>query len=365
MTDSLCEKKVKVNLGERSYDVLIGHSMLNEAGARIKSIISAERAFIVSNPIVLKLYGDKFCHNLKSAGFDLTVLEVPDGERHKSLETARKLYDRLIEKNATRFDVVIALGGGVIGDLSGFVAATYMRGMPFVQVPTTLLAQIDSSVGGKVAVNHPKAKNLIGCFYQPKLVLADVDVLKTLPERELKAGLAEAIKCGFLDSDDFISFLEEYVEEILAIKEDALIELVKRCCEFKARVVETDEKDLGRRAILNYGHTIGHAIEAVTDYKKYLHGEAVAMGMVCAARIAHKLGLTEEDLVNRHRYILRRAGLPISAPPFDPEDLKKHLLLDKKKRGGKFTFVLLRGIGEPSIESVSYDIIAESLKLCR
>ncbi len=366
MDNKLNQKTVKVSLGGRSYNIIIGSKLLDKLGQKIKPLVLSRRAFIVSNPIVFDLYGNKVSQSLKKAGFEVNLLMVPDGEKYKSLETSYKLYNQLIEHNAGRFDVVIALGGGVIGDLTGFVAATYMRGIPFIQIPTTLLAQVDSSVGGKVAVNHFKAKNLIGCFYQPKLVLIDVDVLQTLPERELKSGLAEVIKCGFLIGEDFISFLEEHIEDILMMNTEILIEIVQRCCEFKARIVEVDERDFGKRAILNYGHTIGHAIEASSGYKKYRHGEAIAMGMVCAAKIAQRRGLIPESIMSQHEDILKRAGLPIIVPSLlDTKDVMKHLLLDKKKRDENHTFVLLKGIGEPIIEGVASDDILESLKPCQ
>ncbi|MDO8886511.1 3-dehydroquinate synthase [Candidatus Oleimmundimicrobium sp.] len=365
MSNNLQEKKVKVNLDKRSYDIVIGSGLIDEIGLKIKPLISSKRVFIISNPTVFSLYGDRVCRSLKSVGFDVNFLEVSDGENYKSLETAYELYGQLINHNASRFDVIIALGGGVIGDLAGFVAATYMRGLPFIQLPTTLLAQVDSSVGGKVAVNHPKAKNLIGCFYQPRFVLIDIDVLKTLPERELKVGLAEVIKYGFLSGEEFLSFLEEHIEDILAINPEILTEVVLRCCEFKARIVEADEKDFGKRAILNYGHTIGHVIEASSGYKKYRHGEAIAIGMVCAAKIAQKRGLIQEGFVRQHEDILKRAGLPIMPPSLDAKDVMKHLLLDKKRCDEDHAFVLLKGIGEPIIESVAGDDILESLKPCQ
>jgi len=365
MNDNLQERKVKVNLGERSYDIVIGSGLIDEIGLKIKPFVSTKRIFIVSNPTVLNVCKDKVCKSLKDAGFDVNILEVPDGESYKSLEIAYDLYGQLIKHNANRFDTVIALGGGVIGDLAGFAAATYMRGLPFIQVPTTLLAQVDSSVGGKVAVNHPKAKNLIGCFYQPRFVLIDVDILKTLPERELKVGLAEVIKCGFLSGEKFLVFLEEHIGDALAKNKGILIEIIQRCCAFKAKVVEVDEKDFGKRAILNYGHTIGHVIETITDYKKYKHGEAVSMGMICAAVIANRLGLIQESVVERHKNILKKAGLPIELPQMSPENVIKHLLLDKKKRGEDYTFVLLKDAGEPIIKNVFFEDILESLKLCQ
>jgi len=292
------------------------------------------------------------------------IFEVPDGEEYKSLKTASDLSERLARSQALRFEPIVALGGGVIGDLAGFVAATYMRGVPFVQAPTTLLAQVDSSVGGKVAVNLANGKNLVGAFYQPKFVLIDVSTLKTLPERELKAGLVEVIKVAFLKGNDFLSYLKANIEDILDLKEEALLRIVKESCEFKAKIVEKDERDLtGKRAILNYGHTVGHAIETLTGYKQYLHGEAVAMGLIAAALISHKLGLIDEALLKLHYSILRSVSFSVTLPSsISAMDILQAISLDKKRRGQGMVFVLLKGVGQPFVTEVDERMAKKALE---
>lgn len=356
--------EIRVNLGERSYPILIGSSQLPELGNHLVSLSLAPRLFVVTNEVVGKLYGETVIRSLQMAGFDVIYYELPDGEEYKSLESADKLYTRAIEEGLERQGAVIALGGGVIGDLAGFVAATYMRGVPFVQVPTTLLAQVDSSVGGKVAVNHPLGKNMIGCFYQPRLVFADVATLKTLPLREVRAGLAEVIKYGVIWDQSFFEFLEDNLEKILVLDQETLIEVVRRSCAIKAEIVEKDETEQGLRAILNFGHTIGHALEVLTEYRVYKHGEAVAAGMVAAARIAEEKGLCSPDVSERLIGFLERAGLPWRIP-FKAEEIMAVLPRDKKVKMGKIRFVLPVAIGCVVIDSdVSSDVIRSAIEKC-
>ncbi|MEW6188678.1 MAG: 3-dehydroquinate synthase [Actinomycetota bacterium] len=354
---------VEVALGGRSYKIYVGSGILSTLGERVKSIPRCGgKAIVITNPTVLNLFGEVVRESFQKARFEHHFLEVPDGEEYKSLEMASKLYDELLAVDAQRFDPIIALGGGVIGDLAGFVAATYMRGVPLVHVPTTLLAQVDSSVGGKVAVNHPRGKNLIGCFYQPNFVLIDVTTLKTLPKLELKAGFAEVIKYGFLQGEEFLSFLEKNLKAILKLDEELVLQVVSECCRVKARIVEEDERDFGRRAILNYGHTIGHAIEALTGYRRFLHGEAISVGMVCAAFIAHELGLVDRSLVDRHIRLLKRAGLPLKLPELDANAILNQIVVDKKRRGEANIFVLLKAVGSPVVMGISSRIITKALE---
>lgn len=358
----MTEQVVQVPLGEASYDIHIGANTLKQLGEDVKLFCPYGRAIIITNSTVDELYSDVIGSSLEKANLKYDILKISDGEQYKSLSTASTLYDQLVELSVNRWEPIIALGGGVVGDLGGFVAATFMRGIPYIQVPTTLLAQVDSSIGGKVAVNHPKAKNLIGCFYQPKVVLTDVSTLKTLPEPELRAGLAEAIKCGWLYGEHFLSYLEAHLDAALDVDEAVLIQIVVGCCKMKALVVAEDEKDQGIRAILNYGHTIGHAIEAVAGYSGYLHGEAIAIGMMCAAKIANQLGFISEKLVERHRKLIIRAGLPLKVEGIGIESIIERISLDKKARGEANNFVLLKGIGKPVVAEVSLEVVRDVLK---
>lgn len=359
------ERVVEVALGARGYKIYIGWGNLSSLGEKLRSVVVSNKAAVISHPIVADLYGEKVVGGLREAGFETHLLNVPDGEEYKSLEVASNLYGKLAELEFHRSDCMIALGGGVVGDLAGFVAATYMRGVPFIQVPTTLLGQVDSGIGGKVAVDHPRAKNLIGCFYQPRFVLNDVSTLKSLPEPEVKSGLAEVIKYGFLEGERFLSFLEADLDSLLGIERDVLVKVVAECCRMKAAIVEEDERDLsGRRAILNYGHTVGHALEATTGYTSISHGEAVAIGMVCAARIARRLGLIDEALVERHVVLLGRVGLPTKLPISDIDSIQERILLDKKSQGEANIFVLLKGLGKPALVEVSPQVVREALEEC-
>ncbi len=357
--------ELKVNLGQRSYPIFIVSSQLPHLGRYLIPLSLASRVFVITDEVVGRLYGEQVTRALRDAGFEVLYQELPDGEEYKSLESAGQLYTRALEGGVERRSAMIALGGGVIGDLAGFVAATYMRGVPLVQVPTTLLAQVDSSVGGKVAVNHPLGKNMIGCFYQPRLVFADVATLKTLPLREIRAGLAEVIKYGVIRDKDFFEFLEENLEKILRLDQDVLIEVVKRSCAIKAGIVEKDETEQELRAILNFGHTIGHALEVLTKYRVYRHGEAVAAGMVAAAAIAEEKGLCGPDLTMRLAGILEHAGLPVRIP-FKAEEIIEVLPRDKKAQGGWPRFVLPVALGRVVIDAdVGRDVIRSALERCR
>lgn len=343
--------RVNINLGKRSYQIIINSGILEQCGEFLARLGLGEKILLVTNPTVYSLYGSTMQKSLREFGFKVTAVEVPDGEEYKNLQQAEKLYDAAFSAGLDRGCPVVALGGGVIGDLAGFVASTYMRGVPFVQVPTTLLAQVDSSVGGKVAVNHPRGKNIIGAFYQPSLVLADLQVLKTLPPRELRAGLAEVIKYGIIRDGSFFEWLEANLELLLQLDYEALAVAVKQSCQIKARVVEEDETEQGVRAILNFGHTVGHALESLTSYKVYRHGEAVAVGMVAASRMAERMGLFGTRERERVEKIISRAGLPTEIPPeINTPELVRCFYSDKKVMSENLTFVLPVKIGQVIID---------------
>lgn len=351
---------ITVDLGVRSYNICIGSGILPELGGRyLKTLPVGKKVLVITNPKVRRLYGQIVKECLSGAGYAVLVGEMGDGEKYKTMATAERLYDLAYASGIDRLSPVVALGGGVVGDTAGFVAATYLRGVPLIQVPTTLLAQVDSSVGGKVAVNHPRGKNIIGVFYQPRLVLADVNLLKTLPPRELRSGLAEVIKYGVIWSEEFFSWLEENIEALLAGEAGSLVHVVRESCRIKAKVVEADETEGGLRAILNYGHTAGHAVEALTGYKKYTHGEAVGIGMVVAARLARSLDLLDFSELSRIEALVRRVGLPHELPEnLLVEDLVESFSHDKKVAGGKLTFVLPGRIGKVDIKK---DLTRETL----
>ncbi len=311
--------------------------------------------------MVKGLYGDALRQRLADEGFEVAIIEVPEGEEQKSLETAGRLYDELSRLHVERLTPVLALGGGVIGDLAGFVAATYLRGLPLVQVPTTLLAQVDSSIGGKVAVDQGQLKNKIGAFYQPGLTISDISTLKTLPPRALSTGLAEVIKHAVIWDKEFFTYLEEKLDKIKSFDEPVLERVVSRSAEIKAEVVEKDERDLGLRNVLNYGHTVGHAIETVSGFRVW-HGEAVAMGMLAAGRISARLGVLDGDELARLESLITRAGLPAKMPELETERVIQAMRHDKKISGGKMKFVLLKSIGDVFItDEVSPSLVREVL----
>ncbi|MCA9770879.1 MAG: 3-dehydroquinate synthase [Myxococcales bacterium] len=340
---------------DRSYDCRIGSGLLGEAGALARALDLGADAFLITNPTVAALYAERVERGLLAAGFrDVRRFEMPDGERFKSVEWWSRALDALVafDDHQSKRIVLVCLGGGVVGDLGGFVAATFRRGTPFVQIPTTLLAQVDSSVGGKTAVNHPQGKNLIGTFWQPRLVVMDTDTLATLPARERAAGFAEIIKYGVIWDAALFAYLEDHVDALRALEPGPLTHVLKRSVEIKAAVVAKDERETsGLRAILNFGHTVGHAVEAATDYARYLHGEAIAIGMVAAADLSTRItGFAGAD-VDRITKLLERYGLPVHAEGTTVERVLGHLQHDKKFVAGKNRFVLARAIGEVVVEA--------------
>jgi 3-dehydroquinate synthase len=351
---------VTVELQERSYPIAIGTNLLATLADRLQAMQVDRKVAIVTNPIVRTLYGERVVGGLTAAGFRPAIIEIPAGEEHKNLAWLSFLYDRLIEARIERNAAIVALGGGVIGDLAGFAAATFLRGVPFVQVPTTLLAQVDSSVGGKTGINHPEGKNLIGAFYQPRLVLIDVDTLRSLPRREFIAGLAEVIKYGIILAPELFDLLDHEMERILTLDPTLLTHIIHVSCTLKAMVVGEDERETGLRSILNFGHTLGHAIERLTDYTRFLHGEAVAIGMAFAARVSNACGHCDRDTVTRVVRVLKRAGLPVEIPR---EILGPHLALaiegDKKVASGKIKFVGIREIGQTTFDQLTASEIAQ------
>jgi len=338
-------KVVRVELGASSYDIDIGGGLIEEVGTLMGQICRHGQAVIITNPVVRRHYGAKLEAGFAKAGFTVNVLEVTDGEAQKTLAQAGDLYLEMAQARAERQTPVVAVGGGVIGDLAGFVAATYKRSVPLVHVPTTLLAQVDSSIGGKVAVNHNQLKNEIGAFYQPKLVITDPETLRTLPPEILSDGLAEVIKYGIIWDAEFFDYLEANMAKIRALDATCLEHIVGRSAEIKAKVVSEDEKESGLRAILNYGHTIAHAVESLSDFD-VSHGSAVAIGMVAAARIAVDMKTFEFDAVDRLIKLLERAGLPTRVPDYGAERMIEVMQHDKKVRDGKMRFVLPQAIGE-------------------
>lgn len=356
-------KRLRIDLGERSYDILVGHALLPRLGEFISSRAASRRAVIVTHPSINRLYGKTLSENLQQQGWQALTLEVPEGEAYKSLQQAEKLYDRLIEFNCGRESLLIALGGGVIGDLTGFVAATWLRGVPYIQVPTTLLSQVDSSVGGKTAVNHPRGKNLIGAFYQPKLVLIDLETLKSLPMEEFRAGMAEIIKYGVIEDPELFAFLEQNTQKILAQDSQCLQHIIETSCSIKARVVEKDEKENRFRMVLNFGHTLGHAIEALTHYSRFKHGEAVAIGMAFAARLSSYQGKCGDETVNRIEALIEKCGLPTRLPEFLPQQYIETMYLDKKAADMKIRFILVKELGSVEIvDAVPEKDLLEVLK---
>jgi 3-dehydroquinate synthase len=349
---------VRVALGERAYPIHIGAGLLGR-GELVAAALPQRRAAIVTNGTVAPLYLDRFAAALETAGVATLHVVVPDGEAHKDWPTLNVVFDALLAQRCDRKTAIIALGGGVIGDLAGFAAATYQRGVPFVQVPTTLLAQVDSSVGGKTAINHPLGKNMIGAFHQPRVVVADTDTLTTLPERELRAGLAEVIKHGAIRDRAFFDWLEANLDALLARDGPALAHAVQRSVEIKAAVVALDERETGERALLNFGHTFGHAIEAGLGFGTWLHGEAVGAGMAMAANLSARLGLLDRAGADRLRALLVRAGLPVVGPALGAERYVELMSVDKKVEGGRLRFVLLDALGTARVRD---EVPAEALR---
>ena len=349
---------------ERSYPIHIGNGILSHSEI-IVDHLPRKRAAIVTNTTVAPLYMERLRSVLEGQGVATVPIVLPDGEEHKNWRTLNSIFDALLGHRCERSTPIIALGGGVVGDLAGFAAATYLRGVPFIQIPTTLLAQVDSSVGGKTGINHPLGKNMIGAFYQPRVVLADTATLDTLPERELRAGIAEIIKYGLIRDPGFLEWLEQNMAKLLIRDADVLVEAIRRSCVNKAEVVQADEREGGGRALLNLGHTFGHAIENAMGYGVWLHGEAVAAGTMLAAELSRRMGMIGEAEVERIRKIYAQAGLSAIAPALGPEKYLRLMGLDKKVEGGNMRFILLRHIGEAVLHSdVPADILTETLVEC-
>ncbi len=342
-------KKLNIDLANRSYDILIGRDLLAKTGRLIAERFNTSRIAVVTHPSIRQLFGEQIASELTTVGQAPEFIEVPEGESSKSLQQAEAIYDRLLEMNCDRKSALVALGGGVVGDLTGFIAATYQRGIPFVQIPTTLLSQVDSSVGGKTAVNHPRGKNMIGSFYQPKLVVIDLNTLHTLPQNEFRAGLAEVVKYGIIADARLFAFLEENAEAILSQDSHCLEHIIETSCAIKAGVVEKDEHESRYRMILNFGHTFGHAIETLTGYTGYLHGEAVAIGMVQAAWLSTETGRCSEDVPHRITGLLKKLGLPSQPPDLKSQDIIESMYHDKKTEHNQLRFVLVKDIGSVEI----------------
>jgi len=352
---------VPVKLGPRSYRVAVGAGLLAQVGPEISRLGVGRKLALLTDPAIKALYGEIVARSLAGAGFEVTTVLLPEGERAKTLEVAAQTWDRLLEAGLDRGSAVVALGGGAVGDLAGFVAATYMRGVHFVQLPTTLLAQVDASIGGKTAIDHPRAKNLIGAFHQPRLVLADTGALQTLPEREYRSGLAEVIKHGIVLDAAYFDEVERSAAA-LAKREPETERIVAGSCRLKASVIERDEQEAELRHVLNYGHTIGHAIESVTGYARFAHGEAVSLGMVAEAGVAERLGLAATETRARQVHLLETMGLPVREVGEAPERVIEAMARDKKGKEGRVPFVLAPEIGRFRIVfDVPKPVILEAL----
>ncbi len=354
---------IPVDLGARSYRIVVGTHALTTLGSELTGLGVGRKVALFTDAGIRRLHGGPVLDGLRAAGFEVTEVVLPEGEQVKTLDVARQAWDRLLEAGCDRSSTVVALGGGAIGDLAGFAAATYMRGMHLVQAPTTLLAQVDASVGGKTAIDHPRAKNLIGAFHQPRLVVVDTAVLLTLPEREFRAGLAEVVKHGIVLDARYFRDLEEQREALLRRDLPTLQHVVAGSCRIKGSVIERDEQEAELRQVLNYGHTVGHALEAATGYGRWVHGEAVALGMVAEARIAERLGLAAKETTQRQVDLLRGVGLPVSGLGAAPEAIIEAMSRDKKARDGRLPLVLAPEIGRFQIVyDVPRPVVLEALQ---
>ena len=356
-------ERVRIELADRSYDILIGAGALADARS-FDGLPASRDALVVTNVTVAPLYAQRLVEILRGRHEHVHVIALPDGEAHKDWTTLNAIFDALLQQGCDRKTVLYALGGGVVGDMTGFAAACYMRGVPFVQLPTTLLAQVDSSVGGKTAINHPLGKNMIGAFYQPLRVIADLSTLATLPRREIAAGLAEVIKYGPIADNEFFGWIEQHADELVALQPAALMHAVKRSCEIKAAVVGQDERESGLRAILNFGHTFGHAIEAGLGYGEWLHGEAVGCGMVMAATLSMRLGLIDAAYAARLRRLVERVGLPVRAPDLGRERWLELMRVDKKTEGGAIRYVVIEAPGRAAMRAVPDEVVAGVVAEC-
>ena len=361
MNARLNDLTIDVSLGERSYPILIGSGLLARRCEPLLALAQGRQVAVVTNDVVAPLYAARLEQALRPVAAGLITVALPDGEANKAWQTLNQVFDKLLEARFDRRCLIVALGGGVVGDMAGFAAALYQRGVDFVQVPTTLLAQVDSSVGGKTAINHPLGKNMIGAFHQPRLVLIDVDTLRTLPDRELSAGLAEVIKHGLIADADYLEQVESDLPRLLERDAAALTRAIAGSCRIKAAVVAQDEREAGLRAILNFGHTFGHAIEAGLGYGRWLHGEAVGCGMVMAGDLSRRLGLIGADLAARIAALMARARLPVRGPAWPPERYLSLMEVDKKAEQGIPKFVLLEAIGRPVVRRVPREPLFETL----
>ena len=355
-------QQVLINLGDRSYPILIGEGLLDRIGEW--GLPRAPAALIVTNTTVGPLYGPALAQALAPHHAQVHTVTLPDGEAFKTWETLQRVFDVLLANGSDRKTVLYALGGGVVGDMTGFAAACYMRGVPFVQVPTTLLAQVDSSVGGKTGINHPMGKNMIGAFYQPQRVVCDLSTLRTLPDREMSAGLAEVIKYGPIADAAFLDWIESQLPALRARDPQALAHAVRRSCEIKAAVVGQDERESGLRAILNFGHTFGHAIEAGLGYGHWLHGEAVGCGMVMALQLSHELGLVDAAFVDRCSRLIAAAGLPTVGPALGADRYLQLMRLDKKAEAGEIRFVVIEAPGRAVVRPAPDDLVRRVIERC-
>lgn len=357
----MAAQEITLDLGARSYPIIVGGGILESVGERLATLGYRGRCAVVTNDRIAPLYAAPIMDALRAAQLDPTLIEIPDGEEHKNLECLASIYDRLLAAGLDRSSVVVALGGGVIGDLTGFAAATMLRGIAFVQVPTTLLAQVDAAIGGKTGVNHPRGKNLLGAFHQPRFVLSDVATLASLPRREFLAGMAEVVKYGVIRDPRLFQDIATHADAILAQDRTHLTALVAACARHKAAVVASDEHERsGARAVLNFGHTVGHGVETLTNYQTYLHGEAVAIGMVAAARISQALGACDSDVVGAIDGILRRLGLPTELP-VPREQLAQAMMSDKKSTSGRIKFIAVEAIGRTRLVDLTANEIVKHL----
>ena len=352
---------VTVDTGRDRYDIVIGHGLLALPQCWA-GLPRAAQAVVVSNATIAPLWAARLVQALQSHYRQVTVIELPDGEAHKDWPALNAIFDHLLTHGADRKTMLFALGGGVVGDITGFAAGCYMRGVPFVQVPTTLLAQVDSSVGGKTAINHALGKNMIGLFYQPQRVVCDLDTLQTLPQREFIAGLAEVIKYGPIADEGFLGWIEQHLDDLLAREPGALTHAIRRSCEIKAQVVGQDEKEGGLRAILNFGHTFGHAIESGLGYGQWLHGEAVGCGMRMATDLSVRLGLLPPEALQRMHRLLVRAGLPVQAPDLGADCYLQWMGRDKKAEAGEIRFVVLQAMGQAAVRSAPDEVVRQVLQ---